>query len=157
MSFQIHALDSEAFEPFYALDAQALAWAGVRRMTVTDCPGYPCRVSLRDADIGETVLLMNYQHQSQGTCYRASHAIFVRDGAKTARPDRGEVPGVLTARPISLRAFDARHDMVAADLAEGSALHGAIRSLLARRDVAYLHLHNAKPGCYAARAERADI
>jgi hypothetical protein len=156
MSFQIHALPAAVFEPLFALSDRELAQVRARRMIVDAKPGYPCRVSLAEADIGETVMLLNFEHQPGDSPYRSSHAIFVREQAEQAFPDVGSVPDVLVTRLISIRAFDDGHDMVAADVVDGSSLIQAIPALLQDPEVAYLHLHNAKRGCFSARVTRPD-
>lgn len=55
---------------------------------------------------------------------------------------------------LSVRAYDADGMMLAADLASGDDAEALFASLLAWEDAAYLHVHNAKRGCYAARVER---
>jgi hypothetical protein len=45
--------------------------------------------------------------------------------------------------------------LVNADLVDGRELEGKIEQLFAEPRIAYLQLHFAKPGCYAARVERA--
>jgi hypothetical protein len=45
--------------------------------------------------------------------------------------------------------------MLDADLCEGRDLDVLVRRLLARDIVAYIQVHFAKHGCYAARVERA--
>ena len=155
MDFQISALDLDRFRPLFGLDAGALASFGVQRMVVDTKPGFPCRVSLRDAEIGENVLLMNYEHQSAATPYRSSHAIFVREWASQARPGRNEIPRMLRHRLLSVRAFDSAGMMTDADVVEGERLEALIETMLARSSVDCLHLHNAKPGCYAASVRRA--
>ena len=155
MGFRISALRAEQFGHLFGKGAEALAAQGVERHTVDARPGYPCRVSLQDAEVGETVLLLNYAHQPAPTPYRASHAIYVREGAVEARPDRNEVPEQLRRRVLSVRAFDGAGMMVAADLADGRSLEPVVERLLADPQVDYLHLHNAMQGCYAARADRA--
>jgi hypothetical protein len=123
---------------------------------VADCkPGFPCRISLADAEVGETVILLNFEHQPADSPYRAAHAIFVRQGAEQAFPKVDEVPEVLASRLISIRAFDQRHYMTTADVVDGARLAEAIPALLNNPAVAYVHLHNARPGCYAARVMRA--
>jgi hypothetical protein len=154
MSVQIRALPAAQFVPLFGQADRALAAQNIVRVTATETPGFPCRVSLVDAEAGEKLLLLNYEHQAAATPYRASHAIFVREGAVEARPGVGEVPEVLRRRLLSVRAFDAAGMMVDADVTEGVALAPVIARLFGRDDVAYLHLHNAKPGCYAARVER---
>jgi len=155
MSFQIHALSPDQFEPLFAMSERELAKAGAIRMVVDEKPGFPCRVSLEDAEIGETVMLVNYMHQPGATPYQATHALFVRENARQAFPEVGMVPESLECRLISIRAFDERHMMVAADVVEGSRLSLSIPEMLQDSKVSYLHLHNARPGCYAARVTRA--
>ncbi len=155
MTFRIRGLDPAPFQHLYGLPAEALAAAGAERHVADRCPGFPDRVELRDAAPGETLLLVNYVHQPASNPYRASHAIYLREGAGPAFDRIGEIPPVMSVRPLSLRAFDARDRLVDAELAAGDALPGAIERLLAGPRVAYLHAHFARPGCYAARIDRA--
>jgi hypothetical protein len=155
MPFQITALDAERFEPLFAMSDDQLAEHLAVRIIADANPGFPCRVSLADAEIGEELRLVNYQHQSEASPYRATHAVFVRKGARQARPAAGAVPEQLLSRTLSLRAFDAAGMMVNTDLVEGDALAPALDALLSDPSAAYVHIHYAKPGCYAARAERA--
>jgi len=154
MPFQIGALSKSQFEHLLPMSVQELVQYGAIRQTVTKKPGFPCRVSLADAEIGEEVLLVHYEHQTAPTPFRASHAVFIRPGAPQARPAPNEVPELLRSRILSLRAFDRAGMMVHADLAEGQELEAAIERIFAIPEVDYLHLHYAKPGCYAARADR---
>jgi len=154
MGFNISALDVNKFSHLFGLDDEALLQQGIRRMIVDNKPGYPCRVSLQDADVGETVLLMNYEHQPAPTPYRSSHAIFVREWASQAVPERNEVPEMLRQRLLSVRAFDDAGMMTDADVIEGVRLESMIVRMLASESTAYLHIHNAKLGCYAARVDR---
>ena len=155
MSFRICGLAASEFQPLYGLDDERLAELGIKRMQVDAHPGYPDRIELRDVAVGETVLLLNYTHQPADTPYRASHAIFVREGAREAAVATDQVPDALRHRTISLRAFDADHMMVDADLVEGRELDSLIESFFANPAVNYLQAHYAKRGCYAARIERA--
>ena len=155
MSFQIHALPPAQFEPLFALSSSELAKVRATRMIADAKPGYPCRVSLAEAEIGETVILVNYEHQSADSPYQATHAIFVRENAEQTFPDVGTVPEVLETRLISIRAFDDKHHMVDADVVDGSRLIESIPVMLQEPRIVYLHLHNAKRGCFAARVTRA--
>jgi hypothetical protein len=155
MPFQIHALPADIFSDLFSLSDAELAGKSARRIIVDENPGYPCRVSLADAKIGDIVLLVNYQHQPNETPYRASHAVFVRQGVEQASPEPGEIPEALASRLMSVRAFDGAHDMIAADVVDGQALKPAIESLFADPRIDYLHLHNAKQGCFAASVTRA--
>lgn len=155
MPFQISALSPAQFEPLAALSAGELATHNARRMTVDKKPGFPCRVSLADAEMGEEVILVHYQHQDAATPFRSSHAVYFRPGVEQALPAVDEVPVMLRSRPLSIRAFDDEGMMVGAELADGTQLEAAIAAALANPKAAYLHLHFAKPGCYAARVDRA--
>lgn len=153
MDFRIRAIGAEPFEALYGAPETVLAARGVRRIHVEESPGYPCRVSLRDAEVGESVLLLNHVHHDVASPYRASHAIFVIEGAQQAHPAANEVPLVLASRLLSVRAFDEAGDMISADVCEGAVLADCIARLGALEGVTELHVHNARPGCYAARVE----
>lgn len=155
MDFRILALPASTFAPLYGLHEANLAARGVRRVIADRQPGFPCRVSLADAAPGESLLLMNYEHLPQPGPYRSSHAIFVREHAVEYKPDVNEVPDVIARRLLSVRAFDANSMMLEADVSQGSEVASLISRYLDDARVAFVHLHNAKPGCYAAQAVRA--
>lgn len=154
MSFRISGLAAEPFTSLFGLDDEALARNGVRRTIADSKPGFPCRVTLEDAEPGQRVLLLNYVHQPAATPYRASHAIFVREGALQTAAFVDDVPASLRLRPLSVRAFDAAGMMRDADLVDGARLETLLERLLADEETAYLHVHYAKRGCYAARVDR---
>ena len=155
MSYRVTGLDPAPFRHLFGLSDEALAANGARRLVADAKPGFPDRIEVRDAEPGETLLLLNYTHQPADTPYRASHAIFVREGAETPLDRVDEIPDALRARPISLRAFNATGEMVDADLIDGEKLEGLIHRFLDNPEVDYLHAHYAKRGCYAARIDRA--
>lgn len=152
--FVVRGLDPASFRPLYGLPEAALAERGVVRMTADATPGYPCRVTLEDAEPGEQLLLLNYEHLPVATPYRSRHAIFVREGAETAAVVEDRLPQQLARRLLSVRAFDASGMMVDAEVLEGAVAEPLVREWLGRDGVAYLHAHNAKRGCFAAVIER---
>jgi hypothetical protein len=154
MPFRITGLSPEPFRPLFGLSDQELAAKGARRYIADSKPGFPDRVELRDAEPGESVLLLNYTHQPADTPYRASHAIFVLEGAKERYDEVNTVPVVMRSRTLSLRAFDKDNFIVDADLAEGVNLESSIQRFFATPGVAYIQAHYAKFGCYAARIDR---
>jgi len=156
MSFTVTGLSVEPFQHLFALSDEELAGLGVLRRRADADRGFPCRVTLEDAKAGETLLLMNYEHQPANTPFRASHAIFVREAARETRQTIDEIPPALAVRPhISLRAFTDDGMMIDATVAPGAALAEPIEQLLANDEVAYIQAHYAGMGCYAARIERA--
>jgi len=154
MAFAICGISPVPFAGLFGLPDADLAARGVVRVTADAKPGFPCRVTLEDADPGENVLLVNYEHQPAATPYRSSHAIFVREGASEAALFVDEVPDSLAGRLLSVRAFDEAGMMVDADCFEGARLSEAISPMLDDPRIAYLHAHNAKRGCFAARIDR---
>ena len=155
MSFQILGLPAQPFAPLFDLDAEGLAAIGARRMIAEAPNSAPCRVSLRDAEPGEELILFNHAHLPKlETPYRASGPIFVRVGAEPAPPRRGEIPKVLDWRLLSARAYDAEGMMLDADVFEGADLAGRLTAWFANAAVDEVHIHSARRGCYLARAVR---
>ncbi len=155
MAFRITGLKPAAFIPLYGLSDAELAARGVRRMKVDSDPGFPDRVELRDIAIGGHALLLNYMHQPADTPFRATHAIFVREGATETYDRIDAVPEAMRRRLLSVRAFDADGMMIAADVTEGASLDDLIARLFGDAGAAYLHAHYARQGCFAARIDRA--
>jgi hypothetical protein len=153
MSFVIRGLPIEPFAPLFGLEDAALAEHGVLRV-IADDERHPCRVTLDHAPLGQSLLLINYQHQDAATPYRSNYAIFVSEAAREATRFEGELPPVLRGRPISLRAFDAAGMLLGAELARDDEVTAAIERRFADPEAAYLHAHNAAPGCFAARIDR---
>lgn len=154
--FRIHALPADTFRPLFALDDESLRARHARRVTADRTPGFPCRVSLADAEPGESLILVHHLHHDVDSPYRASGPVFVREGAVEAMPAIGEVPLQLRRRLLSVRGYaTAGTAMHAMAVVEGEALAETIASMFADPAIDYLHLHNARPGCYAARATRA--
>ena len=156
MSFAVTGLPLEDFRPLFGLPDEALAARGILRHTADAPLGYPCRITLTDAQPGETLLLMGYEHQPADSPFRSRHAIYVGEqAAKTARYV-DEIPPSLAARPfISLRAFDEAGMMLDGQVAPGADLRPMVERMLRADGVAYLHAHYAGRGCYAARIDRA--
>ena len=155
MSLRILGLSVEPFRHLFGMNDADMVHHRARRVVADACPGFPDRIELRDAEPGESLLLVNHVHLPADNPYQASHAIFVREGAGQTYDCIGEIPQMLRTRLISLRAFDAEDTILDADVIDGSQLGNAITRFLDVGQTAYLHAHFAKRGCYAARIERA--
>lgn len=153
--FRFIAVPRQRVEHLFSLSDVELAAQGARRLVVQECPGYPCRVSLQDAAIGEGVILTPFKHHDVESPYQSSGPIFVREAARTAEPAVNEIPPMFHQRQLSVRAYDQNAIMTGARVVEGRALDDAIRGFLADPDTAYLHLHNAGPGCFNCLVQRA--
>ncbi len=154
MSFRITGLPAEPFTELFQLSDQELAARNAVRRIADTKPGYPCRVSLTDAEPGQQVILTHFEHHAVASPFRASHAIYVREGERTFDAI-DQIPEQLRLRLLSVRAFDGDGMLVAADVIDGPQLDGLIERLFDNARTDYLHIHYAKPGCYAARVDRA--
>lgn len=137
---------------FSSSDA-ALAVAGMRRIVADAKPGFPCRVSLEDAEVGETVILGHYRHHAVAGPYAASGPIFVRETASCAYESIGQIPPALLGRLLSVRAYDAAGLLRAADVVGGAELEALIERFADRQNIDYLQVHNAAPGCFICQVD----
>lgn len=153
MSFRITGLPAEQFAEWFALNDEELAQRHAIRRIADEPQAFPCRISLTDAAVGEEVLLINYEHLAVATPYRSRHAIYIRAGETTCDVTDA-VPEMLRSRLLSVRAFDTAGMMTGADVVDGRQLEAAIGNMFADEHADYLHVHFARPGCFAARIER---
>ena len=155
MTFRISGLSPEPFKGLFGLSDPELALLNIKRYRVDSNPGFPDRIEMKEAEIGQSVLLLNHVCQPADTPYRASHAIFIREGAVQQYNAVDQVPESLRIRLLSLRAYSENGMMLDADVVEGEAVEEAIARLFANAQVSYIHAHNARRGCYACRIDRA--
>jgi hypothetical protein len=154
MALRFIGLSVAPFAPLFDLSDAELGRRDMRRMIADAKPGFPCRISLADAEPGERVLLVSHAHHPAHSPYKASGPIFVREAARESF-DGIKVPEVLRNRLLSVRAYDANDLIVDAEIGDGNEIEALLANLFARPDAAYIHVHNARRGCYACRVERA--
>ena len=152
--FRIVGLPLAKFTPLFSLSESELEQKHARRLIVDAKPGFPCRVSLEDAELGERVILLPFVHQPTTSPYQASGPIFVRESANEAILAPGEIPEVVRTRLLSVRAYDDSGMMLDSEVCEGGKLQDQIEKFFSNARVNYLHLHNARAGCYSCRVER---
>jgi hypothetical protein len=155
MQFRITGLSPEPFQELFGLPDEELVKRNVKRYVADKKPGFPCRIEMRDVEVGESILLLNHVCQPAATPYRATHAIFVREGAAQTYDRLNQVPEVMRGRLLSLRAYDVDGMMRDADVVEGEAIEPLIARLFENLEVNYIHVHNAKRGCYSGRIDKA--
>ncbi len=152
----VEALSETLFAAYFALDDEALVRRGMRRVVAPENPGpgYPCRVSLEFARVGEELLLVNYRHLDTSTTpYRAEGPLFVRRNAVQRRDD-GTFPEIILHWAMAVRAYDHQGIMIEADIAEKEGLQALTRDWLARPDVAHVDFHSMRRGCFFCRIRR---
>ncbi len=154
--FRIEGLAAKPFKALMSMCDEALKQHGAYWLVADVCPGFPCRVSLQDAAVGEQVLVCHYQHHDVSTPYQSSGPIFVRAHAVTTAWGVDQIPPVLPHRQLSLRGYGQNHLMLAATVVAGHQVAGAIKSMLSDPAVNYVHIHNAAPGCFSCVARRVE-
>ena len=154
-SFQLVGLPAEPFADLFDLSDADLAAHHARRVVASTQPGYPCRVSLADAEVGDELLLLTWPHQPAASPYKASGPIYVRRGALRRTVEPGLIPDYVRSRLMSVRAYDAAHMIVDAAVCEGVLVAAEIERLFGTDETAYIHLHNARRGCFSCRVDRA--
>ena len=157
MDFTITGLSPEPFKSLVALSEQDLAARNILRRTVDQKPGYPCRISLQDAEPGETVFLLNHESHGGPTPYASRYAIYVREIADQPGHYDNELAPVMHNRPVSLRLFDKTGLLVGADMGMNEDLAAKIRTHFDDPDIAYIHAHNAMHGCFIAAISRKPV
>ncbi len=154
IDFQISPLPYEHFSSLFNASSSDLEKIGAVKSIVDKKPGFPCRVSLQDAEVGEQVILLPYQHHSTNSPYQATGPIYVRKNVSTASLEKNEIPMMLIERLLSLRAYSMQGFMIEANVVEGVQLHYALQSAFKNEAVEYIHIHNAKPGCFNCSVAR---
>lgn len=154
MDFIIRGLPAENYSHLSGLSDAELTEMGAKRYTCDAKPGFPDRIEMRDADIGQTLLLINHTSMDKDTPYKASHAIFVREGATKSYAGTNEIPPVMFDRLMSLRAFDQTGMMTDAAVATGAEIKAFVESTFADKQVDHIDAHTAARGCFIGRIER---
>ncbi len=156
MNFKIAGLTPITFSHLFGLPDHELARHNVIRYKVDAENTSPCRITLQDAAIGDSVLLMNYEHQPVKNAYQSRHAIYVNEAATAAGVFVNEIPAQMQRRLLSIRAFDAADEIIDADVIDGSDARTLIQRFFSTQKTSYLHVHFARRGCFAARVDRSQ-
>ena len=154
--FLVSAISKNVFADLFVMSDEELSSINMKWVEVENSPCYPCRVSLQDAEVGEKVLALSFIHHDVETPYKASGPIFVREFADTVAPSVGEIPEMLRHRLLSVRAYNSANYMIDAETVCGSDVEVAIDKQFDNKSVAYIHLHNAKQGCFNCVVNRAS-
>jgi hypothetical protein len=153
-NFQIKALPYHQFAHLFLVNEVELKNIGAIKMIADAFPGFPCRVSLQDANIGEEVILLPFQHHKTTSPYQAKGPIFIRKDVSEATLAINEIPTMLLHRLLSLRCYNKDGIMINATVIEGKIVSETLYELFTNKEIAYVHIHNAKPGCYNCMVKR---
>ncbi|HEU0098249.1 MAG TPA: DUF1203 domain-containing protein [Allosphingosinicella sp.] len=154
MTYRIEGLERDAYAGLLGLGDAELAERSARRVTANSKPGFPCRVTLEDAEPGESLILFNHVSHDVPTPFRSAYAVYVRETAAEPACYVDEPPPVFAGRALGLRGFDAEGMLRGALLALPGEADLKIRALFERAEIATIHAHNAAAGCFAAKIVR---
>jgi len=154
MTYRIEGLARSQFEHLFAMDDEALAAHNALRVVADADRGFPCRISLDDARIGERLILLHHTSHDVATPYRSAYAIYVREAAEAPAAYVDSVPPVFEGRPLAMRGFDADGMLREARLAGPGEADTTIRAVFDNPAIAYIHAHSAAHGCFAACIDR---
>ena len=156
MNFKINALNHQEFNSLFEKSDIELEKKGIKRMIVDQKPGFPCRVSLEDAEIGDEVILIPYEFHKTNSPYQSRGPIFVRKGLETKEFENNEIPVMLNHRLLSFRGYDKKGFMKEAVTEKGVNTQGVIEQIFGNSEIEYIHIHNSSPGCYNCEVIRTD-
>ena len=142
-------------KPIEPEDADLLRADGGHFYVADSNPGYPCRQCLRDADVGDELVLVSYDPFTMATPYRSAGPIFLHREPCSSPADLNRLPEQLTGRQLSVRAFDQRDMMIDAAIIDGATLKTTINTFFANDQSDKIHIHNASRGCWAVTVLRA--
>ena len=137
--FQILPIPTEAYVHLLPLTEKELALHQAVRQMVTAKPGFPCRNTLCDADIGEEVILFPYSHHSVDGPYQSSGPVYIHPFAPAAAPKKNEIPLMLTLRDQSLRAYNANGMMINAKVVKGPETETVLSQIFRQPEVVEVH------------------
>ena len=153
INFRISAIGQD-FQNLFDMNELELEEIGAKRMIVDEKPGFTCRVSLEDANIGEEVILFYYEHHKVKSPYKASGPIFIRKNTIKADLAVNEIPSLLNHRLLSLRIYNGDGMMIDAKTIKGNILRKEILQVFRNKNAKYIQVHNAGPGCYNCQINR---
>lgn len=156
VNFQISGIEPQQFASYFQMNSDELSKLRITKMIVDEKPGFPCRVSLQDAEVGEEVILLPFEHHNVSSPYRASGPIFIRKNALEAKLKINEIPEILPHRFLSLRIYDKSAMMIDARTLDGEKLSSTIENIFENPRAEYIHVHNANPGCYNCQIDRVN-
>ena len=155
MNYRVLGLSPDTFRHLFDLSDDELARRGAVRSYAEEARAIPCRVSLTEADLGDELLLVTYPHHQTESPYRSAGPIYVRRRATVPYDAVNELPAMQLRRLSSVRGYDRAGFLQEADISEGPDLEKTLLRFFENASVDLIHVHNARPGCFAFRVVRA--
>jgi Protein of unknown function (DUF1203) len=133
---------------------EAEAGAPDHLFVTADSPGgFPCRHCLRWAQPGERMVLFPFAAIAPGRPYSESGPIFVHAEPCERYAKTNEYPSEFREGRV-VRAYNARRDLIAAEVANSEGPEAVIERFLQQPETAFVHVRSASHGCYTMEVER---
>lgn len=149
------------FEPIPSGELEKIRAAGMdeagnRLIPQTDAEGgNPLRCCLRETRPGEQVLLIAYTPPGASGPYAERGPVFIHPGPCRGYSAPHQYPPELRHRQQVVRAYDHQGRIADGILADnGDHALAVIQQMLARQDIALVHLRNVGYGCYNCTVRR---
>ncbi|MBW6420206.1 DUF1203 domain-containing protein [Rhizobium sp. XQZ8] len=134
------------------------AYGRLPETRVSNGPGYPCRHCLKNIDAGEDVLVLAYRPFPELQPYAETGPIFLHKTDCRRYAAEEILPPVLSSPEYIVRGYGADDRIVygsgAVTLTEKIAARA--EELLARADIAYVHVRSARNNCYQCRIDKVE-
>ncbi|PDT78680.1 DUF1203 domain-containing protein [Sinorhizobium sp. BJ1] len=131
------------------------AYGNLPERQISDGVGVPCRHCLRNVEEGQAYLILAYRPFSSAQPYAETGPIFMHADACPA-PDGSLLPPILTSsKEYLLRGYGSNERIVygTGGIVPAEMLEQRAEELLARPEVASVHVRSAKNNCYQCRIE----
>lgn len=131
------------------------AYGLVPETRTADGPGYPCRHCLRNIDAGDELLVLAYRPFPELQPYAETGPIFLHK-QPCKRYEASEVlPPILSSPDYIVRGYGTDDRIVygTGAVTPTERIRDRAEEMLARSDVAYLHVRSARNNCYQCRID----
>ncbi len=153
INYVVSGLDETGFQKLFDLNELELAKLGAVKIIATSKPGYPCVISLDDAEIGEEIILLPYDHINSNSPFRSRGPVYVRNNVRKVLLENS-VPENLKIRRLSVRVYDDKDMMVNARTIDGRELEKFIQEAFRNPEATYIQVHISSPGCFNCQIDR---
>ncbi|WEX87097.1 DUF1203 domain-containing protein [Sinorhizobium garamanticum] len=131
------------------------AYGNQPEQRISDGAGVPCRHCLRNVDSGKSYLVLAYRPFASVQAYAETGPIFLHADECPAYDEYALPPILTSSKEYLLRGYgnDDRIVYGTGGVVAVERLPERAEELLARTDVAYVHVRSAKYNCYQCRIE----
>lgn len=154
-TIQFHAMPTKDAESLW--NGGTDAYGNRPDRLVSDGPGHPCRHCLQNIDEGHNLFVLAYRPFPSLQPYAETGPIFLHAEPCTRYACDVALPPILSSPDYIVRGYGADDRIVygSGAVTPTEDIASRAESLLARDDIAYVHVRSARNNCYQCRIEKA--